>query len=144
MKDLTRRQIRYICFRLQIEADGGNKAKKDDLHLKFVDEVKEHMEGQADFGGWLKFGKTWDVDEKAPLVVVLRSSSIQSEWNKVLLNEARELPKPPEETAIIGSKGNKNPNVAHSTPLHGSDGKFISKSSTPKVAESKKKVSGQS
>ena len=95
MDELTRRQIRYICFRLQIEAEGGNKAKKDNGPLKFIDEIKEHMETQADFGGWEKFGKTWDVDEKAPLVVVIRTSSIQTEWDKVVEAEAKELPVEP-------------------------------------------------
>ena len=92
MDELTRRQIRYICFRLQIEAEGGNKAKKDNGPLKFIDEIKEHIETQADFGGWEKFGKTWDVDGKAPLVVVIRTSSIQTEWNKIVETEAKELP----------------------------------------------------
>ena len=95
MDELTRRKIRYICFRLQIEAEGGNKAKKDNGPLKFIDEIKEHMETQADFVGWEKFGKTWDVDEKAPLVVVIRTSSIQTEWDKVVEAEAKELPVEP-------------------------------------------------
>ena len=93
MDKLTRRQIRYICFRLQIEAEGGNKAQPDKLHLRFVDEVKEHMESQEDFDGWKNFGKTWDVGDKAPLVVVTRMKSIQSEWNKILKEEAKEFPK---------------------------------------------------
>ena len=93
MDELTRRQIRYICFRLQIEAEGGNKAKKDNGPLKFIDEIKEHMETQDNFGGWEKFAQTWDVDEKSPLVVVNRTMSIQSEWNKIVEKEARDLPK---------------------------------------------------
>jgi len=95
MDELTRRQIRYICFRLQIEAEGGNKAKKDNGPLKFIDEIREHMETQSEFGGWEKFGKTWDVDGKAPLVVVIRTSSIQTEWDKVVEAEAKELPVEP-------------------------------------------------
>lgn len=61
--------------------------------MQYVDEVKEHMESQDDFGGWDKFGKTWDVDEKAPLVTVTRKSSIQTDWNRTLKEEAKELPK---------------------------------------------------
>ena len=89
MKNLTKKQIRYICFRLQIEDDGGNKAKKDSLHLKFVNEVKTHMEKQDNFDGWKNFGRTWDVGEKAFLVAVLRTSSIESDWNDVVEKEAK-------------------------------------------------------
>ena len=89
MNKLTRKQIRYICFRIQTEKNGGEKVGE----LKFADEVKEHIESQDCFGGWEKFAQTWDVDEKAPLVVVIRTISIQSEWNKIVEKEARELPK---------------------------------------------------
>ncbi|MDD5416190.1 MAG: hypothetical protein PHE48_04275 [Candidatus Daviesbacteria bacterium] len=93
-EDLTRRQIRYLCFRLQTEIEGGNKATREETGLmSFVDRIKEHMEQQEDFGGWNMFAKTWDVDEKSPLVVVKRTSSIYSDWNKILKEEAKELPK---------------------------------------------------
>lgn len=101
MDKLTRRQIRYICFRLQIEAEGGNKAQPDKLHLRFVDEVKKHMEGQSEFDGWKNFGKTWDVGNKAPLVIVSRTSSIQTEWNKVLEKEAKEFPVEEEKKKLL-------------------------------------------
>lgn len=94
IEDLTRRQIRYLCFRLQTEVEGGNKATREETGLmSFVDKIKEHMEEQEDFGGWKMFAKTWDVDEKSPLVVVKRTSSIYSDWNKILKEEAKELPK---------------------------------------------------
>lgn len=93
MDKLTRRNIRYICFRLQTEADGGPKAEIEETGImSYVDEVKNLMEGQPEFEGWKKFGKTWDVDEKNPLVAVNRLSSIQNDWNKVLKKEAKELP----------------------------------------------------
>ncbi len=94
IEDLTRRQIRYLCFRLQTEVEGGNKATSEEIGLmSFVDKIKEHMEEQEDFGRWNMFAKTWDVDEKSPLVVVKRTSSIYSDWNKILKEEAKELPK---------------------------------------------------
>ena len=93
MDKLTRRQIRYLCFRIQTGATGGAKAKAEkEGPMQYVDEVKKHMESQDDFGGWDKFAKTWDVDEKAYLVVVLRKSSIQSNWNRTLKEEAKEFP----------------------------------------------------
>ena len=96
MKDLTRRQVRYICFRLQIEADGGAKAKKDKTaHLKFVKEIKEHMEKQEKFDKWINFGETWDVGEKAFLVAVIRVSSIESDWNNEVEKEVKDLPLKP-------------------------------------------------
>ncbi len=92
MENLTRRNIRYICFRLQTEAQGGAKADKEaEGIMQYVYKVREHLESQDDFGGWDKFAKTWDVDEKSPLVAVRRTSSIHSQWNKVLKDEAEEL-----------------------------------------------------
>ncbi|OGE28863.1 hypothetical protein A2867_02870 [Candidatus Daviesbacteria bacterium RIFCSPHIGHO2_01_FULL_40_11] len=93
MDKLTRRNIRYICFRIQTEALGGAKADKEkEGIMQYVDEVKEHMESQDDFGGWDKFAKTWDVDDKTQLVAVTRKSSIQTDWNIILKKEAKELP----------------------------------------------------
>lgn len=91
MRDLTKRNIRYICFRLKDIADGGAPMTSGGL-MEYSDEVKSHMESQSDFGGWNNFGKTWDVDKKAFLVVVLRTSSIQSEWDKIVADEAQDLP----------------------------------------------------
>lgn len=94
MNDLTRRNIRYICFRLQTEAEGGPKAKREKAGvMSHVDKIKKQMESQEEFDGWKKFAKTWDVGEKAKLVAVNRTSSIQSNWNKVLKKQAKELPK---------------------------------------------------
>jgi len=118
MNDLTRRNIRYICFRLQTEAEGGNKATPEETGImSHIDEIKEQMEAQEEFGGWKKFGKTWDIDEKAKLVAVNRTSSLQTEWNKVLKKEAKDLP---------------TVHTASSTPLRGPGGKFISKPKTEK------------
>ncbi|MEX2010501.1 MAG: hypothetical protein WD874_01710 [Parcubacteria group bacterium] len=91
MDKLTRRNIRYICFRLKSEAQGGVKAVGDGI-MEHVEEVKEHMSEQADFGGWDKFGVTWDVDEKAYLVVVTLRRSHESAWNKVIARKAKDLP----------------------------------------------------
>lgn len=96
LDDLTRRNIRYILFRLQTEAAGGAKAKEEKTGImKLVGKIREHFEEQEDFGGWEKFAKTWDVDEKSPLVATKRNSSIQTEWNKILKAEAKELPASP-------------------------------------------------
>lgn len=117
MDNLTRRNIRYICFRLQTEAEGGNKATPEETGvMSHVEEVKELMEAQPEFEGWKKFAKTWDVDEKAKLVAVNRSSSIQADWNKVLKQEAKELPTPP-----------KKKKTHKSVTQRGTSGRFVSK-----------------
>ena len=59
--------------------------------MTFVPDVKSHMESQDLFNGWAKFGHTWDVDDKSPLVVVSRQSSLQSDWNNVVAKNAKEL-----------------------------------------------------
>jgi len=93
MEELTRSNIRYICFRLKTESEGGPKASPTDAGvMSHVAEVKEHMEPQDGFGGWDKFGITWDVDKISPLVVMRRKTSLETEWNKVVNANARELP----------------------------------------------------
>lgn len=93
LTDLSRRQIRYLCYRLQTEAEGGNKATPEDSGvMSNISLVKEHMEDQDDFGGWSKFAKTWDVDQRSPLVTVRRNSSIHTEWNRTLSKLAKALP----------------------------------------------------
>ncbi len=93
IENLTRRQIRYLCFRLQTEIEGGNKATEEETGImSYVNLIKEHLEDQDDFGGWPNFAKTWDVDQKSPLVTIRRTNSIHSEWNRVLRKLAKELP----------------------------------------------------
>lgn len=130
--DLTRRQIRYICFRLQTQAEeGGPVASGNESGpMSLVHEIKKHMESQDDFGEWKMFAKTWDVDEKSPLVVVKRTSSIYTNWNNVLKKGAKDLPIPPQTTKII-----ELPEVASaevlpphkSTSQRGPGGRFVSK-----------------
>lgn len=118
MNNLTRRNIRYICFRLQTEAEGESKAEVEETGLmSYVEKVKKLMEGQPEFEGWKKFGKTWDVDEKNPLVAVNRNTSIQNEWNKVLKEEAKELP------AVKHEKKEHKKD----SPQRGLGGRFVSK-----------------
>lgn len=93
MEELTRRNIRYICFRIQTALGGGAKIDKDENGImQYAEDIKKHMESQEDFGGWDRFGKTWDADDKSPLVIVARTSSIQSQWNTILKEEVKELP----------------------------------------------------
>lgn len=138
MKDLTRRQIRYICFRLQNEAEGLSKAipQKTGV-MQYVDKIKEHMEEQDDFGGWKMFAKTWDVDEKSPLVVIKRTSSIYTDWNKILKKGAKDMPTPAQTTKIIEEevKAPEEDDVIKNktTPQRDENGKFISKSKKEKV-----------
>jgi hypothetical protein len=105
MDKLTRRNIRYICFRIQTESKGGENAEGEGI-LSHADEVKNHMESQSHFGGWDNFGVTWDVDEKAFHVVVLLKKSIESEWNEVVIKEAKDLP-------VAKTNGSKT-NIRHS------------------------------
>jgi hypothetical protein len=108
MDKLIRREIRYICFRIQTETEGGNKAtSEEEGPMKYADEIKSHMESQDDFGGWRNFAKTWDVDQKAPLVIVARTKSIQSEWNAVLAKEAKDLPSEKEKKKLLTNKLSK-------------------------------------
>lgn len=123
LEDLNRRQIRYILFRLMTEKDGGAKATKEKAGpMQYVELVREHFEPQDDFGGWLKFAKTWDVDQKSPLVAVPRVSSIHTEWGKVVSQETKVLPAPSGKkflTNKLGEKIQKNRLTFKGRPIQG-------------------------
>jgi len=137
MKDLTRRQIRYVCFRLQTEVEGGNAATQESTGtMSFVDKIKKHMESQDDFGEWKMFAKTWDVDEKSPLVVVKRVSSIYTDWNNVLKKEAKDIPIAPQATKII----EMSEPTAKSSTARDASGKFIGKSKNEAEPPKKKSL----
>lgn len=91
MDNLTRRQLRYICFRIQSEVVDKVAMNREGVLIHAPD-VREHMEEQEYFGGWDKFGKTWDVDEKAHFVIVPLKRSLESAWNKVIKKNAKPLP----------------------------------------------------
>lgn len=73
-----RHDIRYACFRIQNEKNGGAKAEK--AHWKTAKKI-EKIEG---FEGWRNFAITWDVSMPEPLVIVKRKWSIFQEWNQTL------------------------------------------------------------
>lgn len=73
-----RHDIRYACFRVQNEKNGGAKAEKE--HRKIARKI-EKIDG---FEGWEKFAKTWDVSTPDPIVIVRRKWSIWQEWNQTL------------------------------------------------------------
>jgi hypothetical protein len=105
LEHLTKREVRYICFRLLQEYDGGN----DAVDIPFLDEVRVHLEKEEDFDGWINFGKTWDVSEKSPLVAVRRIKSIASEWNTEVEKTAIDFPSPSikKEVSIKGKSNTK-------------------------------------
>jgi len=79
MADKTKRHgVRYACFRVQNELNGGAKADKE--HYKIAKKV-EKLDG---FGGWKSFAVTWDVSTPNPIVLIRRKWSIYEEWDQTL------------------------------------------------------------
>lgn len=90
LENLTKRQVRYWCFRFQNANSGGASAKGAPAKLK------GHFEQHQFFtllGGWSGFAKKWDIDTGDPLTVVARDKSIQQEWHETLVENAKVLPK---------------------------------------------------
>lgn len=83
-KELTRRQIRYLLFRLRTQEIGGAKAP-----TKLPRGFKKSFTEQPKFRGWASFGVTWDVAEKpdSPWTIVFRDKSLEQEWNEVLIEK---------------------------------------------------------
>lgn len=91
-----RHNVRYACFRVQNEKNGGAKAEKE--HRTIARKI-EKTDG---FDGWKNFAKTWDVSTPKPIVIVKRKWSVWQEWNQTLERIAIPLT----EIDANGGKGN--------------------------------------
>lgn len=78
--------MRYWCFRLRTQTEGGAPAEGVPQGLS------EHFEKQDAFRGWHEFGGAWDVDEKDPLRATLRQFTVWEEWDATLRRVAVPLP----------------------------------------------------
>ena len=99
---MTRKQIRYLLFRLKSDSEGVSKAPA--LPKGF----KKSFSSQKKFQGWNNFGVTWDVGGRVPnedqphedatskepsgWVIVMRDESLDEEWDRVLADVVTPLP----------------------------------------------------
>lgn len=83
---LTKRQVRYWCFRFKTEALDGVPAVDAPAGLRAYFEALEW------FSGWKDFALSWDVKESEPLAIKPLKEDPELAWDRVLLEEARELP----------------------------------------------------
>lgn len=86
MENLTRRKVRYWCFRFKTEKLGGDPANDS------PDGLREHFENLEWFDSWLNFGITWDVRDDNPLVLSKLKLSHDESWINTLKSETKELP----------------------------------------------------
>jgi len=86
LSDLSRRDVRYWCFRFQTEINDGTSSKGAPRGLKRC------MEHQEEFRGWREFAKSWDVSLTQPLVVVERYFSVWEQWEAKLKRNVSPLP----------------------------------------------------
>jgi len=86
LSNLTKRQVRYWCFRFKTEADGIRSAEGAPEGLK------RHFESLEWFTSWKDFTVTWDVVESSPLQIRPLKESAEKIWNRVLEENAKELP----------------------------------------------------
>lgn len=86
LSNLSKRQVRYWCFRFKTEADGIRSADGAPEGLK------NYFESLEWFTSWKDFTVTWDVVESSPLKMRRLKRSAEEEWNDVLAENARELP----------------------------------------------------
>ena len=87
LSNLNRKQIRYSCFRLATEANGGAVAEG------LPEGLKEHFEELPWFSGWKNYGITWDVSAETPLTMIPLKLSLEKAWEMEALGFSRELPK---------------------------------------------------
>lgn len=86
LSNLTKRQIRYWCFRFHSESTAGTVA------TDAPDGLKVHFEGLPWFPGWKSYGVTWDVDPKNTLDIKPLKQSLVDVWNHEAIGLAREFP----------------------------------------------------
>lgn len=89
LNELSKRSVRYWCFRYQNEAQGGAKATGSPRGLKKYFEALDLFEA---LGGWSMFADKWDVNEQSPLEIVVRKKSITQQWREDLIDGAMPLP----------------------------------------------------
>lgn len=86
MRGLTRRKLRYWCFRFHTEATGGASADEAPPGLR------EEVEAHPHFGGWDQFGVSWDFDPDDHTRIVPLRHSLLEQWNTQAWASARDLP----------------------------------------------------
>ena len=82
----VKRKIRYYCFAMKTNADGGN--NKTVIPTQLI----EYFEEKDEFEGWSGFGDTWDVRTTDPLSIFFRDFSINQEWDATMRRVVPELP----------------------------------------------------
>ena len=87
--ELTRRQVRYWCFRFRTASEKGGAPA-----LGAPRGLRKRFEEHAHFGGWENYGITWDVSDTDPFTLVPLRISLEVQWNTEAMASARELPKP--------------------------------------------------
>jgi len=85
MNNLTKRQIRYWCFRFRTEVEGGAPASGAPAGLK------KHFEDIEWFSSWKDFSLVWDVKEDSPLEMIRLKENAEEVWRKVIEANAKEL-----------------------------------------------------
>ena|SRR3989344_4561556 len=85
MDKLTKRQVRYWCFRFRTEDEGGAKADGAPRGLK------NHFEDLEWFSDWKDFSLIWDVKEDSPLEIRRLKENAEDEWQKIVEKNAKVL-----------------------------------------------------
>ena len=81
----VKRKIRYYCFAMKTNADGG------DNKTIIPEQLIEFFENKREFEGWAGFGETWDVQTNDPLTIFFRDFSINQEWDATMRRVVPEL-----------------------------------------------------
>lgn len=85
--EMTRREVRYQCYRLRTAADGIRAADEE------AEPIKRYFEKQPGFGGWKNFARTWDIGaEGNHNRVTFKIHTEEQEWNLRVAALARPLP----------------------------------------------------
>src|SRR3990167_7915992 len=85
MNNLTKRQIRYWCFRFRTESEGGSLASGAPEGLKI------HFESLEWFSSWKEFSLIWDVKEESPLEIIQLKENAEKVWQKTIERSAKVL-----------------------------------------------------
>lgn len=118
---ITRKQLRYWCYRLKTESDGG----ADSDAPQEISDFLESKEIWPLTGGWSNFSVTWDINDplgekpeaynQAQMSkrveqnienfdIVARTKPIEDMWNSHLQSVAKEMPKTKKEIKKVERK----------------------------------------
>lgn len=92
IQELTRRQIRYLLFRLGTQEEGGSGLQDCAIAAAVVKDHFEQSIWLQRMGGFREFGSKWDVNEDEGLTIIPLDMPLVERWHSDIEGNVKDLP----------------------------------------------------